>query len=347
MANYRLGGKDPVEQRKENEQIRKNAVEGRATPSTQEQFNGLGTAVYGGIAAKDATNSYISMYDKYYKAATGGRSTYDIDTVNNRGFNQLIIPDRSVLSKFQPYIKGRFLFVPGEMPRCMELLHPDETNYMRNILQSCILQVDGFVSKRLDTALITAPTEQNGLEVVTKQTGVTREINLTFMALFQGLSIYKYITNWMQYIFNQGSSAATYPYFTGLEYHEGHHSMNAIYLLPDPSFQVVEEAALLYSMVPKDNQAGQIFNQTWQQHDAVSNFTIPFKVHTITNNPQVNKIATAVLADFLSEVELHDYRVVPANSTDPDTDTWGLGSSLLMNKGKEKMRELSELERSK
>ena len=262
-------------------------------------------------------------------------------------FNQLMIMDRNTLSQIQPYISGRFIFVPGEMPRCMEILHPDETEMMRTVFQSYVMSINGFEDLKLETATVQAMTDQNSYDVITKQSGHTRKITLQFMTFFQGLPIYKYITTWMQYIFNAGSSAATYPYFTGLEYHEGNHSMNAVYAVVDPSFQLVQEGALIYAMVPLSNDADKILNQTWGTHE-VKQYEIDFKCHTLPGGmPQVLRICQAVLADYIAEVELHDYWVTPAGINPDDLkNTMGLGADLLHNEGNEALQRFGEIEKS-
>ena len=299
--------------------------------------NGIGTLIYGGIKNKHNVGSFLSMYDRYYKAATG-RSRYEGVGLQPRRFNQLMIMDRNTMQQIQPFIPGRFIFVPAEMPRCMEILHPEETNYVRTLFMTGVTAVSGFSPRSLETGTVNAMTEQNSYEVITKQTGVTRKLEFTFMTLHQGLFFYKYITTWMQYIYNAGSSAATYPLFTGLEYHEGNHSMNGIYIIPDPSFQMVEDAAAIYNMVPLENDADKVLNQTWGQHE-IQNYTVSFKVHTLAGGmPQVTRLAQAVLADYVAEVELHDYYV--------GDDYLGLGDSYIGAAGKSALNAAKVAERA-
>lgn len=321
------------------------------TLNTNEQMaNGIGALLYGGIDNKQNVGSFMGMYDKYYKAATGRSRYSDTSGLNPRMFNQLLIMDRNTLQQLQPFIPGRFIFVPGEMPRCMEILHPQETEYIRTLFMTSVTSVTGFVSRKLETGTVQAMTEQNTYEVINKQVGTTRTLTFTFMTLLQGLPLYKYLTTWMQYIYNAGSSAATYPLFTGLEYHEGNHSMSGVYIIPDPSFQSVEDAALIYAMVPTENDSEKILNQTWGNHE-ISSYEITFKVHTLPGGmPQVLRIAQGVLADYVAEVELHDYFVNPASNTssqnDPSNNIMGMGPNLLGNVGKNAMQKAADAEKA-
>lgn len=344
-------GNDSVSRK--NQENRINAITDRTTKVSSQldisenMQNGIGALIYGGLSARKQVGSYLGMYDKYYKAATG-RSRFEANGLNPRMFNQLLIMDRNTAQQIQPFIKGRFIFVPGVMPRCMEILHPDETDYVRNAFMTSVISVSGFAARQLEVATVNAMTEQNSYDVITKQTGRTNKLTFKFMTLTQGLPLYRYFTTWMQYIYNAGSSAATYPLYTGLEYHEGNHSMNGVYIVPDPSFQMVEEAALVYNMVPLENDANTILDQQWGSHELVE-YEIDFKVHTLPGGmPQVLRIAQGVLADYVAEVELHDYYVNPSTNTDynPATSTMGLGSQLFGEAGKSAMARAVEAERT-
>lgn len=237
---------------------------------------------------------------KYTRSGKGGK-------IDDKMFNELMILDPTTLAQIQPFIGGRFVFVPGQMPAMMEVLHPNETNYMRILFSSAVISITGFSERTLEAEEVKAPTDQNTYSVITKQTGATRELTFTFMTMWQSLPCYKYITTWMQYIYNAGSSAATYPHLTGLEYHEGNHSMNGVYLVPDPSFSRVEEGAIIYAMVPLNNSANSIFDQTWGEHGP-KEFAVRFKVHVLPGGmPSVIEICQGVLDDFVERVTLHDY----------------------------------------
>lgn len=306
-----------------------------------ERFQGVGSSIYQGNASN--VNTYLSMYNKYYKAM-GGADKYN-NSVNLRQYNQLILWDRNTLQQLQPFIGGRFLFVPGVMPRFMERLHKEETEYMRTVFQSCVKSITGFSSRQLDVTTVSALTEQNSHDVIVGGKGVTKSLTFTFLALYQGLRIYKYITTWMTLIYNPGSSAASYPYFTELEYGEGNHTMNGIYIVTDPSFQLVEDATLIYNMCPLDNGASNILDQTWGDHNT-KEYSVQFKCHTLPGGmPQVLKLAQGVLADIVAETELHDYWV---DSGDIDNnnglDYMGMDHTLLRENGVVKAQEVAAFE---
>ena len=238
---------------------------------------------------------------KYTVAGKGG-------TIDDKMFNELMILDRATLAQIQPFIGGRFVIVVGDMPLMMERLHPKETAYMRILISSAVVSVQGFSARTLEVQDVTAQTDQNSYQVVTKQIGATRNIELTFMTMWQSLPVYRYITQWMQYIYNAGSSAAIYPHLTDLSYHEGNHSMTCVYLVPDPSFMRVEEGTILYAMVPLGNNAGAIYNQTYGDH-SLKTQAVSFKRHSLPgDSPAVAEISQGVLDDYRSRVTLNDYK---------------------------------------
>lgn len=278
-----------------------------------ERYEGIASQFYKN--RKEMMANSLQAAEKMYTKRSGGRRrTSTTDLSNPRMFNQLMIMDRQTYAQIQTFIGGRFFLIPGGMPRFMEDLFPEETEYMRLVFQTSVKSINGFVDKTLEFTTITALTEQNNYEVVTKQTGKTTSLTLSFIALKSGLPEFRYFTLWMDSIYDPGSSAAIYPALTGLEYHEGNHSMDAIYIIPDPSFQTVEQAVIINGMVPKTNSASSIFNQTWSEHNAVE-YSIEFKVHTTPMNmPNVLNIAQGVLLDLVSQIELSSYEVKPVNN---------------------------------
>lgn len=237
------------------------------------------------------------------------------DALNEKLFNQLMQFDRVTSGRIQPFVGGRFVLIVGQMPLMMEVLHPAATNYMRVLFTSTIIGVDGFEDNALQVERVQALTEQNSYGVVTKATGATETLTLTFMTIFQGLPIYRYITRWMNYIQNRGSGVSSYPHLTeqatgqALEYHEGHHSMDFMYIVPDPALRYVEEGAFVWSAVPTSNQSSQILNQTWGE-SSPKQLAIPFKVQVLTGQHQgVNRMLTEALKSWVKNIALDDDQV--------------------------------------
>ena len=234
--------------------------------------------------------------------------------INSKLFNSLMQWDRETAARVQPFVGGRFILIPGQMPPMMERLHPTACNYMRVLFTSTVIGVDGFEDNQLDTETVQALTEQNSYNVVTKASGSTKTITLTFMTIFQGLPIYRFITAWMNYIQNRGSGVSSYPHLTAqngeaLEYHEGNHSMTFVYIIPDPSMRYVEDGAFIYSAVPTSNVASQILNQEWGS-SAPKQYAVPYKVNLI--NAQHNGVRTVLnqcLGQWIQKVALDDNQV--------------------------------------
>lgn len=247
----------------------------------------------------------------YTSGITAGRGA----AVNSKLFNQLMQFDRTTSSRIQPFVGGRFVIIVGQMPPMMERLHPEACNYMRILFTSTVIEVNGFEDNTLEVETVQALTEQNSYGVVTKAGGSTRSITLTFMTIFQGLPIYRFITRWMNYIQNRGSGVSSYPHLTeltpgkALEYHEGNHSMNMVYIVPDPSLRWVEDGAFCYSMVPTSNLQSQILEQEWGG-SAPKQLQVPFKVSVITAaHDGVRKVLQNALRTWTQYVALDDNQV--------------------------------------
>lgn len=257
----------------------------------------------GGIGSS-ANNNNLSTI-------TAGRGT----AINSKLFNQLMQWDRVTAAQVQPFCGGRFVIIPGQMAPMMERLHPEATNYMRVLFTSTVIGVDGFEDNQLEVETVQALTEQNSYPVITKASGSTKTITLTFMTIFQGLPIYRYITAWMNYIQNRGSGVSSYPHLTeqtpggALEYHEGNHSMNFIYIIVDPGMRYVEDGAFVYYAVPTSNQASTILNQEWGS-SAPKQLAIPFKCIAITaQHNGVRDVLTGALKEWTKNIALDDNQV--------------------------------------
>ena len=222
-------------------------------------------------------------------------------------YAQLLAPTSNVLGALQPFIDGRFIFNPATMPKCMEKLHSEATDYMRVLFRTALVSVTGFDSRKLELGDVQSLSEQNMLQVVTKTTGATRTLTLTFTNMYADIPVFRYINTWMGYIVSRGSYAGTYPHLTDLEYHEGNHSMSAYYIIPDPSYKRVEYGAFLYAMVPLDNGVGEVLDQTFGQSE-VKQYPVPFKVHVIeADHPAVYTALVHQLNEHVMSVTLNDW----------------------------------------
>lgn len=257
----------------------------------------------------------LKAYEGSSQALWNGLTPTNHEAINSKLFNSLMQWDRETAARVQPFVGGRFILIPAQMPPMMERLHPTACNYMRVLFTSTVIGVDGFEDNQLDTETVQALTEQNSYNVVTKASGSTKTITLTFMTIFQGLPIYRFITTWMNYIQNRGSGVSSYPHLTAatggaaLEYHEGNHSMTFVYIIPDPSMRYVEDGAFIYSAVPTSNVASQILNQEWGS-SAPKQYAVPFKVNVITaQHHGVRKTLNACLQKWIENVALDDNQV--------------------------------------
>ncbi len=260
-----------------------------------------------------------SPYKGNHNAVSSGAVYGHGAELDSKLFNQLVQWDRNTLAMIQPFMGGRFVFVPGQMPPMMENLYPEATNYMRVLFTSTIINVSGFEDNTLEVETVNALTEQNSYSVITKASGSTKQITLTFMTMFQGLPIYRYITTWMNHIQNRGSGVSSYPHLTegspkgALEYHEGNHSMNAIYIIPDPSMRYVEDGAFIYSMVPTSNLQSTVLEQEWGS-SAPKQYAVPFKCMVITaQHWGVRNVLENALKDWVRYIALDDSQVIIDN----------------------------------
>lgn len=224
-------------------------------------------------------------------------------------YNELLIFNKKTFNQLQPFLKGRFIFVPGDMPEMMKLLYPNETAFMKVLFAGSLISVSGFEDYQLEVADVNAMTDQNSSQYVSKLTGKTNQLTLTFTAEYTTLPIHNYITTWMHLIYAPGSSAAQYPHLTGLEYHEGNHSMTAVYVVTNPSYQVVETGAVLYGMVPTNNLGSNMLESQGGEHSLVD-MAIQFKVHAYTTAlPNVMEICKKTLDDYVNRTAIVDFRV--------------------------------------
>ena len=236
-------------------------------------------------------------------------NTKDTSKIENKLYHQLLPMPKHILAQIQPFIDGRCLLLPATMPECMEVLHKEATDYMRVLFRTTVVSVTGFESKKLEVAEVQSLSEQNTHQVVTKSSGATRAITITFSNMYQDIPVFRYIHTWMGYVVTSGSYAGLYPHLTNLEYHEGNHSMSAYYIVPDPSFKRVEYGAFLYAMVPLDDGVGEVLDQTWGQSE-VKPYPVQFKVHVIAaDHPVVYDALTKELNNHTAAVTLNDWAV--------------------------------------
>ena len=238
------------------------------------------------------------------KTTTAGKGL----RIDDNLFSELMIFDRPTLAKLTPFLGGRFLFIPAEMPACMEVLHKKETDYIRVLLRTTVLSINGFADHTIETTPINAGSEQNTIEIGTKAVAATRQLTFTFIAEWQSLPMLRYVTTWMYYVYNLGSMAATYPHFIpNMEYHEGNHTMSAMYIIVDPSFKYVQFATAIYAMLPTSNMASSFLNQTLGEHNYVP-YEVQFKVACLPiDHPNVIETAQKYLAYHVTKVTLHDH----------------------------------------
>lgn len=269
----------------------------------------IGAGGMNGVGTKNANNM---------ASVPAGRGA----AVNSKLFNQLMQFDRTTSARIQPFVGGRFVIIVGQMPPMMERLHPEACNYMRILFTSTVINVNGFEDNTLEVERVQALTEQNSYGVVTKASGSTQTITLTFMTIFQGLPIYRFITRWMNYIQNRGSGVSSYPHLTentaggALEYHEGNHSMNMVYMVTDPSMRYVEDGAFCYSMVPTSNLQSQILEQEWGGASPKT-LAVPFKASVITAaHDGIRDVLQNALRTWTKYVALDDNQVFIDNIID-------------------------------
>lgn len=275
------------------------------------KFKSIVDSVNEGVIGKGGINGVGTSNTNNMASIPSGRGA----TVNSKLFNQLMQFDRTTSARIQPFMGGRFVIIVGQMPPMMERLHPEACNYMRILFTSTVINVNGFEDNTLEVERVQALTEQNSYGVVTKASGSTQTITLTFMTMFQGLPIYRFITRWMNYIQNRGSGVSSYPHLTentsggALEYHEGNHSMNMVYMVTDPAMRYVEDGAFCYSMVPTSNLQSQVLEQNWGE-SSPKTMAVPFKTNVITAaHDGIREVLQNALKTWTRYVALDDNQV--------------------------------------
>lgn len=275
------------------------------------KFKSIVDSVNEGVIGKGGINGIGTSNANNMASIPSGRGA----AVNSKLFNQLMQFDRTTSARIQPFMGGRFVIIVGQMPPMMERLHPEACNYMRILFTSTVINVNGFEDNTLEVERVQALTEQNSYGVVTKASGSTQTITLTFMTMFQGLPIYRFINRWMNYIQNRGSGVSSYPHLTentsggALEYHEGNHSMNMVYMVTDPAMRYVEDGAFCYSMVPTSNLQSQVLEQNWGE-SSPKTMAVPFKTNVITAaHDGIREVLQNALKTWTRYVALDDNQV--------------------------------------
>ena len=85
--------------------------------------------------------------------------------------------------------------------------------------------------------------------------------------------------------------------------------MTAVYVVTNPSYQVVETGAVLYGMVPTNNLGSNMLESQGGEHSLVD-MAIQFKVHAYTTAlPNVMEICKKTLDDYVNRTAIVDFRV--------------------------------------
>lgn len=221
--------------------------------------------------------------------------TYKEEDIANALYSDLLQLDMVNLKKLTPFQPGRGYFIPTQMPRFMEDVFEDETNFYKTLLISYCVGFDGITDPTLNFSEVTSGVESQAMDIPNNITGITREVTMRFPAELRGQFLTRYNYNWITGIMDPYTDRGRY-HGSDLEYTNANHTMSGVYFTLDPSEKAIEFAAYLLNMMPKNAQHS--VNNKTKGENATQEITTPYSCQFITNN----KLITEKCYDFLKAI---------------------------------------------
>lgn len=202
---------------------------------------------------------------------------------------------RRQLSLLAPYISGRAIFVPTQMPKHMVYAFSAMTSQFAQLILTTATRYELAVDKSAEMGTVEAGNEGQAMDYVSKTTGVPRECSITFPAEKYDGFLTAFQSAWMEG--NQSSVDGV----SGMYGMQGlaapsNMCMEGLYIVFDPSERVVIRAIYCTNMLPKISPES-IYNATKGEY-AHQEVTLQYSCMGITGDSSVLAVAQAYLDDL-------------------------------------------------
>lgn len=164
----------------------------------------------------------------------------------------------NAIKQYDPLRPGRARIFFVQMPVFMDRIMPEETKRIKHLFEYGFKKVDGIGNISLETDKITGGYTAREFEVPTLARDETSEISIGLYE-FAGSPISEWLQMCITGICDPITGFGTYHGATDasgnpLRYNQANHSMEAVYLVTDPTGRSdsIEYACLLTNMVPKN-----------------------------------------------------------------------------------------------
>lgn len=157
--------------------------------------------------------------------------------------------DNASLSKYTPFISNHGLFVITRMPLIMEQNFSVLTAQIQKLLMGFVKSVDGFQNLSLDSDNVALGNEGSNMRQDLKVTGLPEEFTITLGTDFSSLPLSKFSRLWLFQIYNPYTGRAYGKNIHNLRYSQANHTMEAMVITCNPSYNLVEDVAVLHNVV--------------------------------------------------------------------------------------------------
>ena len=158
--------------------------------------------------------------------------------------------DNDALNLYTPFIPNHGLFVVTRMPQIMLDNYNRLTTVCQRLLMGFVKSVDGFSNMTMESDNVQIGTEGNALRVDIRTTGISEDYTITLGTDFTGLPLTKFSRLWLFAVSNPYKGNRAYDKnATNLRWSQANHTMEAMIIIPNPSYNKVEDVAVLHNIM--------------------------------------------------------------------------------------------------
>lgn len=160
-----------------------------------------------------------------------------------------IYQDNASLANYSPFISNHGLFVITRMPQIMIDNYAILTAEVQRLLMGFVKSVDGFSNMSLESDDVQFGNEGSSMRQDLKVTGLSTDFTITLGTDFQSLPLTKWSRLWLFQISNPYTGRAYGKNITNLRFSQANHSMEAMVIICNPSYNSVVDVAVLHNIV--------------------------------------------------------------------------------------------------
>lgn len=220
---------------------------------------------------------------------------YSVDTKDLLGVKDINLSrsemgfDHDSLLLYTPFIPNHGLFVITRMPQIMLDNYAKLTAICSRLLMGFTKAVEGFSDLTVESDTVNMGTEGNSMRVDLRVTGLPEDFTLTLGTDFTGLPLTKFSRLWAFQVSNPYKGNRAYDKnATSLRWSQANHTMEAMVIIPNPSYTDIEDVALLQNMMFSSAKFETLNFNTGEE--GVAEWQMPFKAK------MANPTAYAVVA---------------------------------------------------